>query len=235
MAPDSSPVEIAEEEEPPVPHSPLRVAVVDDHPIIRSGVRALLECEPGFEWVGDAESPERAMDLLINTRPDAVVLDLWLGGNDGIEMIKCLRPLVPETALLCYTMNSASIYGERAIRAGAAGFLSKKEPQSELLVALRTVCRGGRYMNRELMNTVLDGIAWGRALEGHESLTDRELQVLRLLGMAMSNPDIALQLGLGVKTVNTHRENIKRKLGIRSSAELMRQAVLMVERGLFGG
>lgn len=215
--------------------SRLRVAVVDDHPIIRSAVRALLESEPEFEWVGEAESVEGARDLLVQTKPDAVVLDLWLGGNDGIEMIKCLRPLVPGTALLCYTMNDASLYGERAIRAGAAGFLSKKEPQDELLVALRTVCRGGRYMNKALMNAVLDGLATGRAVEGHESLTDREIQVLRLLGMALSNPEIATQLGLGLKTINTHRENIKRKLGIRSSAELVRHAVLMVERGLFGG
>ena len=81
--------------------------------------------------------------MLVVTRPDAVVLDLWLGGNDGIEMIKRLRPLVPGTALLCYTMNAAALSGERAIRAGATGFLSKKETQEELLVALRTVCGGG--------------------------------------------------------------------------------------------
>jgi len=93
--------------------------VVDDHPIICSAVRALLESEPDFEWVGQAASVEGAMKLLVETRPDAVVLDLWLGGNDGIEMIKCLRPLVPATALLCYTMNDVALYGERAIRAGA--------------------------------------------------------------------------------------------------------------------
>lgn len=212
----------------------LRVAVVDDHPIIRSGVRVLLESEPDFEWVGEAESVAQAMKLLVETRPDAVVLDLWLGGNDGIEMIKCLRPLVPDTALLCYTMNDAAIFGERAIRAGAAGFLSKKEPQEELLVALRAVCRGERYMSGALMNSVLDGLLHGRAEQGHEALTDRELQVLRLLGQALTNPQIAAQLGLGVKTVNTHRENIKRKLGISNSADLVRHAVLMVERGAFG-
>jgi DNA-binding NarL/FixJ family response regulator len=208
--------------------------VVDDHPIILSAVRVLLEIEPDFEWVGEAESVEGAKDLIVATRPDAVVLDLWLGGNDGIEMIKSLRPLVPGTALLCYTMNDAVLYGERAIRAGASGYLSKKEPQEELLTALRTVCEGGRYLGRELMNSVLDGFVTGRAEEGHEALTDRELQVLRLLGRAVSNQEIATQLGLGLKTVNSHRENIKRKLGIRSSGELVRHAVLLVERGLFG-
>jgi len=90
-------------------------------------------------------------------------------------------------------------------------------------------------MSKALVDTVLDGLAMGRAGEGHEALTDRELQVLRLLGLALSNPEIAAQLGLAVKTVNAHRENIKRKLGVRSSAELVRHAVLMVERGLFGG
>jgi DNA-binding NarL/FixJ family response regulator len=215
--------------------APLRVVVVDDHPIVRTAVRVLLESEPDFEWVGEAETVEQTIKVLVESRPDAVVLDLWLGGNDGIEMIKCLRPLVPETALLCYTMNEAKFYGERAIHAGAAGFLSKKEPQEELLVALREVCRGGRYMSRALMNSMLDSLATGRAADGHECLTDRELQVLRLLGLARTNPEIAAQLGLGIKTVNTHRENIKRKLGIRNSGELVRHAVLMVERGCFGG
>ena len=214
--------------------SPYRIVVVDDHPIILSAVRLLLEGEPDFEWVGEAESVEAARELLVDTRPDAVVLDLWLGGNDGIEMIKSLRELVPDTALLCYTMNEAVLYGERAIRAGASGYLSKKEPQKELLVALRTVCKGGRYLDNDLMNSVLDGLITGRAQEGHEALTDRELQVLRLLGRAVSNQEIATQLGLGVKTINSHRENIKRKLGIHSSSELVRHAVLLVERGMFG-
>jgi DNA-binding NarL/FixJ family response regulator len=214
--------------------SSLRIAVVDDHPIILSAVRLLLEGEPDFEWVGEAESVGEARDLLVRTRPDAMVLDLWLGGNDGIEMIKSLRPLVPGTALLCYSMNDAALYGERAIRAGASGYLSKKEPQEKLLAALRTVCGGGRYMGRDLMNSVLDGLAMGRADERYEALTDRELQILRLLGQAVSNQEIAIQLGLGLKTVNSHRENIKHKLGIHSSAELVRHAVLLVERGVFG-
>jgi DNA-binding NarL/FixJ family response regulator len=214
--------------------SPHRIAVVDDHPIILSAVRLLLESEPDFEWVGEAESVDEAKKMLLATRPDAVVLDLWLGGNDGIEMIKSLRPLVPSTALLCYTMNDAALYGERAIRAGASGYLSKKEPQQELLAALRTVCEGRRYLGQDLMNSVLDGLVTGRAEEWHEALTDREVQVLRLLGLAASNQEIARELGLGLKTVNSHRENIKRKLGIQNSGELVRHAVLLVEQGLFG-
>lgn len=214
--------------------SPHRIVVVDDHPIILSAVRLLLEGERDFEWVGEAESVEQARQLLVDTRPDAVVLDLWLGGNDGIEMIKSLRTLAPDTALLCYTMNDAALYGERAIRAGASGYLSKKEPQNELLTALRTVCKGSRYLDNDLMNSVLGGLVTGRAEEGHEALTDLELQVLRLLGRAVSNQEIATQLGLGVKTINSHRENIKRKLGIHSSGELVRHAVLLVERGMFG-
>lgn len=210
------------------------VAIVDDHPIICTAVRVLLESEPDFECVGQAGSVQEARELLQKTRPDAVVLDLWLGGNDGIEMLKCLRPLVPDTALLCYTMNDVSLWGERALRAGAAGFLSKKEPQEELLVALRTVCRGNRYMGKGLMDSLLDGLATGRAAKEYECLSDRELQVLRLLGLALSSGEIADQLRLGIKTVNSHRENIKKKLGIRSSGELIRHAVLLVERGVFG-
>lgn len=208
----------------------IRVAVVDDHPIIRSGIRIVIESEPDFEWVGEADTVKQAMSLLVETRPDAVVLDLWLGGNDGIEMIKSLRRLVPETALLCYTMHDTLLFGERAMRAGAAGFISKKEPLDEVLLALRAVYRGDRYMNQALMNTLLDGFVGGPTKDAHEALTDRELQVFRLLGQGLANPDIAGQLGLSVKTVNTHRENIKRKLGIRNAADLVRHAVLMMEK-----
>jgi len=215
-------------------HPPYRIAVVDDHPIIISAVRLLLEGEPEFEWVGKAESVEESMELLVSTKPDAVVLDLWLGGNDGIEMIKCLKQLVPSAALLCYTMNDATLYGERAILAGASGYLSKKEPQEKLLEALKTICEGGCYMGQDLMRCVFSGLTVGKPRLRHETLSDRELQVLRLLGQGASNQEIASQLGLSQKTVNSHRENIKHKLGIANSSELLRHAILLVEQGKFG-
>jgi len=211
-----------------------KVAVVDDHPIICTAVRVLLEGEGDFEFAGQAGSVPEAKRLLLENEPDVVVLDLWLGGNDGIELIKCLRSLVPQTALLCYTMNDACLCGERAIRAGAAGFLSKKGRQEELLVALHTICRGNRYMDKRLADSLLNGLLLRGSIEQHDCLSDRELQVLRLLGLALSNTDIADQLGVGIKTVNSHRENIKKKLGLHNSGELIRHAVLLVERGFFG-
>lgn len=219
--------------DPPAP--PYRVVAVDDHPIILSGVELLLKHEPDFSWLGSAATPEAAADLVARTRPDAVVLDLRLGGHDGVEMVRHLHALAPASALLCYTMNEESLYGMQAMRAGAAGFLSKQEPLDELLAALRVVCTGGRVVSRKLQRALFDGYPLpGNAAAGLERLTGRELQVLRLIGLAKSNHEIAAELDLSVKTVSAHRESLKAKLKLASSPALARHAVLLVEQNAFG-
>lgn len=212
-----------------------RIVVVDDHPIILSGVRLLLENEPGFAWVGSAKTVHEATGLIARTRPDVVVLDLNLGGNDGIELLKQLRALAPATALLCYTMNDESLFALKAGRAGAAGFLSKQEPLEELSKALRAVCAGERVFSRDVQRALFNGLHVSGEVAGLDRLTDREVQVLRLIGRAKSNFEIADELGLSVKTVSAHRESLKQKLNLRTSPELIRHAVLLVEQKVFGG
>ncbi len=218
---------------PDTPTKPCRVVVVDDHPIILSGVRMLLENEAGFEWVGSAKSVKEAIESVARAQPDAVVLDLSLGGNDGIELVKQLRALAPASALLCYTMNDEALFAMKAMRAGAAGFLSKQEPLEELSKALRTVCTGEKVFSRNLQRALFGGVSVSQEAGGLDRLTDRELQVLRLIGLAKGNHEIAAELGLSVKTVSTHRESLKQKLNLRSSPELVRHAVLLVERKTF--
>ena len=220
---------------PELPAPPYRVVAVDDHPIILSGVELLLKHEPDFTWLGSAATPEAAAELVARTRPDAVVLDLRLGGNDGVEMVRHLHALAPESALLCYTMNEESLYGLQAMRAGAVGFLSKQEPLDELLAALRVVCTGGRVLSRKLQRALFDGhpLPENTAATGLERLTGRELQVLRLIGLARTNYEIAAELDLSVKTVSVHRESLKAKLKLASSPELARHAVLLVEQNAF--
>ena len=219
--------------DPPAP--PYRVVAVDDHPIILSGVELLLTHEPDFTWLGSAATPDAATELVARTRPDAVVLDLRLGGNDGVEMVRHLHALAPASALLCYTMNEESLYGMQAMRAGAAGFLSKQEPLDELLAALRVVCTGGRVLSRKLQRALFDGhpLPENTAAAGLARLTAREIQVLRLIGLAKSNYEIAADLNLSVKTVSAHRESLKAKLKLGSSPELVRHAVLLVEQNAF--
>ena len=209
---------------------------MDDHPIILSGVELLLKHEPDFAWLGSAATPDAAAELVIRTRPDAVVLDLRLGGNDGVELIRHLHALVPQSALLCYTMNEESLFGLKAMRAGAAGFLSKQEPLDELLAALRVVCTGGQVLSRKLQRALFDGhpLPENNAAAGLARLTERELQVLRLIGLAKGNHEIAAELNLSVKTVSAHRESLKAKLKLSSSPELARHAVLLVEQNAFG-
>ena len=208
--------------------------MVDDHPIILSGVQALLETEEHFEWIGSARTVSEAIELVTRTRPAAVVLDLNLGGNDGIELLKQLRALAPATALLCYSMNDEALFGLKALRAGAAGFISKQESLEELSEALRTVCAGGRVCSRNLQRALYDALGGAHASTGLDRLTDREVQVLRLIGLAKGNHEIAAELGLSAKTVSAHRESLKQKLGLHSAPELVRHAVLLVERNAFG-
>lgn len=219
-----------------LPAPPYRVVAVDDHPIILSGVELLLQHTPDFTWLGSARTVPAAIELVTRIQPDAVVLDLNLGGgNDGIELVRQLHALAPPSALLCYTMNEEALFGLKALRAGAVGFLSKQEPLDELLAALRTVCTGGRVLSKKLQRALFDGHPLPQeSATGLERLTDREIQVLRLIGLAKSNYEIAVDLGLSVKTVSAHRESIKAKLKLATSPELTRHAVLLVEQNAFG-
>ncbi|MGI9240324.1 MAG: response regulator, partial [Verrucomicrobiales bacterium] len=203
------------------------VAVIDDHPIVRIGVRLMLEAEDELTCVGEAGSVPEAVDLVEKETPDIIVLDLWMGGNDGLELVRNLRAIAPDMKILVYSMNEELVYGPRVLRAGAAGYVMKDSGLPELSKALRSICDGERYVSSRLSQSLVAESLGSRPSSENQQvagLTDRELQILRLLGSGRSTGDIAERLNISPKTVGAHRENLKGKLGVDSASELAQRA-----------
>jgi DNA-binding NarL/FixJ family response regulator len=212
-----------------------RVAVIDDHPIVRVGVRLMLEAEAGLTCIGEAGSVTEAFALVEAESPNMIVLDLWMGGNDGLELVRNLRAIAPEMEILVYSMNDELIYGPRVLRAGAAAYVMKDSGLSELSKAISTVCAGERYISERLSESlVAESLGTRPSSEAQlvAGLTDRELQILRLLGTGKMTGEIAETLNISPKTVGAHRENLKSKLGVDSAAELAQRAAVLVENHL---
>ena len=212
-----------------------RVLVVDDHPLIREGLRQMIELQPDLIFHGEAPDAQSAMAAVMAKRPDLVLLDLRLGNGDGLELIKFFRARFPELRILVVSQFDETIYAERTLRAGAHGYVMKEQPTSEVLAAIKAILSGQLYVG-----TRLAAIALHKMLEtkpgnhehpasGIEMLTDRELQIFHLLGAGLKAQKIAQELKLSVKTVETHRENIKHKLGFGSAVELAHHAVSWVQ------
>ncbi len=207
-----------------------RVLVVDDHPLLRGGLVQLIAGEPDLVLCGEAE--DAAGTILAvddDPPPDLVILDLMLGNSDGLELIKQIRALRPGLSILVISMHDELIYAERALRAGAAGFVMKKEPPQEVLAAARAILGGGHYLSGR-MRVLLEGKGLAaepvRFLvpEADPPLSDRELHVFRLIGAGLPTREIAQELHLSVKTIETYRENLKTKLRLRNAADLLRAA-----------
>lgn len=203
-----------------------RILIVDDHPLVRDGLALQIASQRDLSVFGAAESSEEALRLIEHDTPDAAIIDLRLKEGHGIELVRQIKTRCPSIRVLVMTGLDESLYGERALRAGALGFLGKHESNERLLEAIRTVLRGERYLSPALSQRIL-----GLALEGSagvdvkERLTDRELEIFRLIGKGLSSGAIAEQLFLSRHTVDSHRENIKRKVGARTAGELSRLAV----------
>ena len=208
------------------------VLIVDDHPLVRRGLSALIGSEPGLAVVAEAGSCRAALEALDSVRPDLVIVDLALGAEDGLDLVKMIRLRHPETPVLVLSMYEESLYAERCLKAGAMGYVSKRQLDDELLAALRALIRGETYLTAELQRCLVAKYAAGQG-PGSESvpdaLSDRELQVFRLLGEGLGTREIAEHLHLSTKTIESHREHIKKKLGLKCSTELVRRAVQWVE------
>lgn len=204
-----------------------RVLVVEDHPAVREGLAALLEREGGCRVVGRADASAPALQLAEQLAPDLVVLDLMLGAADGLALLKELATRAPASRVLVFTLQSEDIYAVRCLRAGARGYVMKNEPVDALYAAVRVVAAGGLRFSSRVTQAVLESAQAGAkpAPSGDiAQLTDRELQVFRLTGLAVPTREVAAQLGVSVKTVEAHRENIKNKLGAQTHAELTARA-----------
>lgn len=208
---------------------PLRVFIVDDHPIVRAGARLALGTTPGFRVCGEAGSAAEALSAVATLRPDILILDLVLGGRDGMDFVARMRDILPAARILVLSMNAEDLFAERALRAGANGYLMKGGDLDELLAAVKRIVAGEVYLSEKMTNAMLEVRRSGRRETGIlGSLTDREMQVFLMLGQGKSTQQVADELSLSIKTISTHRENLKVKLGVDSAAELVRQAVAYV-------
>jgi DNA-binding NarL/FixJ family response regulator len=207
--------------------SPQRVFLVDDHPVVRSGLALLIESMGGYELAGEAGSTTEARAALPATRPDVVVFDLMLGGRDGLELLGELQQLVPAARFLVYTMQPERLYARRALRAGAQGYLVKSAGLPAVKDALAALARGERYVSPAMAQVLIEE-SLGGARATVDELSDRELQVLALLAAGRELGEIAAGLSLSVKTVGTYRERLKSKLGVETARDLAREAKVIL-------
>lgn len=208
---------------------PVRVLVVDDHPLLRSGIQSVLRGAAGFEWVGECADGASALSAVRQLRPDCVIVDLVLPGDmDGLELIQSIHLEMPEVQILVFSVQDEMLYALRAIAAGARGYLMKEGAPDQLLVALNAI-RSGEVVVSEAVSQRLVRRAVGcREMAGAgtvQKLSDRELEVLTWMGKGASTRQIAQLLRISPKTVETYRVNLKRKLALETAPELLRYAL----------
>ena len=203
----------------------VRIVIADDHGVLRAGLAALLSAEPGFEVVGEAASGDVAVRIAVERRPDLVLLDLSMPGLGGLEATKLLKAKLPGARVLILTMHEESALVREAIAAGASGYIVKRAIDSELINAIHAVMRDDLYVHPALTRGLF-GDRPGSPRQGEANpLTRRESGVLRLLALGYTNRQIGEELGVSVRTAETHRANIMDKLGLKSRVELVRWAV----------
>jgi DNA-binding NarL/FixJ family response regulator len=203
-----------------------KVLIVDDHPLVREGLAARISAQHDMEVCGEAAGVDEAMALLDATEPALMIVDLTLKAGHGLNLVKRANQRAPGTKILVFSAHEESLFGERAIRAGAHGYINKQEGQEKVLEAMRTVLRGEPYLSSESLRRLVAG---GRSKRGGiESLSDRELEIFELIGRGESTRSIAQRLHLSVHTIETHRENIRAKLNLKNGAELVQRAVQWV-------
>ena len=205
-----------------------RVLIVDDHPIVRQGLRRMIEAESDLVVCGEVQTEKEARAAIRALVPDVVIVDISLAQGDGLELVRDVHAQQPELPMLVLSMHDELIFGERLLAAGASGYIMKQAASEQLLVALRRVLGGGIYVSESLAGSLnkgrVDG-ADGIGGDPIDRLSNRELQVLSLIGRGLSSREAADGLGLSIKTVETHRQSLKRKLNLATNAQLLQYAI----------
>ena len=204
-----------------------RILLVDDHVIVRDGLAQLIAREEDLTVAGEASSAEEALETVTKCKPDLAVVDISLGGANGLELIKNLGALDEKLRILVLSMHDESYYAERALRAGAHGYVMKRAGRDQILRAIRTVLNGEIFVSEQINKSILHQYLHGTAGQGKSpinSLSDRELEILTLLGRGIGSKEIADRLHLSQKTVDSHRTNMKEKLHLKGAPELIRFA-----------
>lgn len=218
----------------PSKSKPARILIVDDHPMVRERLAEVINRETDLKVCAEADSYQQALTAIAATKPDMAIVDLTLHDSHGMELIKDIQVRHPKLAVLVVSMHDESLYAERAIRAGARGYITKQQATKNILVAIRRVLQGELYMSDKLAVQLASKVA-GHPRAGSavsiDSLSDRELQVLELIGRGHATTQIADELHLDVKTVETYRGRIKEKLDLKDASELLQYAVAWVQSG----
>ncbi len=213
------------------------VLIVDDHPIVRQGLAQLINQEKDLEVCGQAGDAHEAMQAIRTLAPDMVIVDLLLKGTSGMELIKDLKVQYPNLPVLTLSMHDEVVYAERALRAGARGYVMKKEATEKVVTAIRRVLAGEVYVSEGMAAQMVSRFVGGGAKEAGssvESLSDRELEVFRLIGEGFSTREMADKMHLSVKTIETYRAHIKDKLGLEDANQVLRCAIQWVSTSLQG-
>ncbi len=210
----------------------IKILIVDDHPIVRQGLTLLLNQEANMSVCGEAEDGEMAMYAIEENKPDFLILDVSLKGTDGIELSKKIRSLYPVLPILILSMHDESLLAERALRAGANGYLMKQEGTDKVIDAVHKIMDGKLYLSENMVEVILQKFIHGSASSERspiQQLSDRELSVFELIGQGIGTKQIAEKLNLSSKTIETYRENIKKKLNLKNYIELIKHATQWVE------
>ena len=211
------------------PGAVIRIVLADDHVTVREGLKLLIEAQPDMQVVAEASDGSIAVEQARALKPEVVVMDISMPGMNGLVATRALRAQMPGTAVIILTRHGDDAYLQELLRAGAAGYVLKQSPATELLQAVRAVAAGGQYLDSTLTARVTAGFV-GRKSKGLNqpgaALTERESEVLRLIASGYSNKEIAVQLDLSVKTVEVHKANSMRKLGLTGRIDIVRYAIL---------
>jgi len=211
-----------------IPRGRARILLVDDHPLVRERLAEIINREADLIISGEAEDRPGAIDAILAKPPDLVIVDLTLKNSDGLELIKDIRIRWPRMRTLVVSMHDESLYAERAIRAGAMGYITKQEATRKILLAIRRVLSGSIYLNEKIANRILTRLtdhADPITATPAELLADREFQVFEMTGRGLNTHDIASRLNVAVKTVETYRARIKEKLRLKDASELLQLAI----------
>ncbi len=212
------------------------VIIIDDHPLFSRGLAQLIETQKDYKVIGMAKDRNEALSLLDKETPDLAIVDLNLGQEDGLELIKDILIIHPHTKILVLSMHDERFYAERALKAGAKGYIMKAEAETQVINAIKTVTSGEIYLSDEEKKRIKE-LSRGSSETGNKfdtitTLSDRQLQIFTLIGKGLGTVEIASKLNLSIKTIDTHKENIKAKLHCASSAELRQMAIEWTNRAV---
>ncbi|MHC4904892.1 MAG: response regulator transcription factor [Planctomycetota bacterium] len=208
-----------------------KILVVDDHPMVREGLVRLVENEPDLVICGQADDAPEALRAISETKPDIVILDIALKSSSGIELMKSIKAQYPKLPVLVLSMHNEALYAERALHAGAMGYIMKQEASEKLLTAIRRVLDGEIFVSDAISKRLIYQLAHGKddtAASPVDSLSDRELEVFHLIGQGYGTSQIAGKLYLSIKTIETYRTHIKEKLNLADARELLQYAIQWV-------